>query len=187
MKKIFILVGPSGSGKTTLGEYLKTLGVPELVSHTTRKMRKGEIDGVTYHFIDKKEFNKIKRIEESEYDGNFYCLSKEEVDNKLAKFDKVFAITDIDGMRQVKEKYPVETVSIFIEVTIDEMIDRMIARGDSEENVAKRISHAIENNELENGKYCDYTIRNDELFKAKHSLDQVIRLEYFWDTQKKAL
>lgn len=42
MKKIFILVGPSGSGKDTLGSFLIQEGIPELISHTTREMRKGE-------------------------------------------------------------------------------------------------------------------------------------------------
>ena len=183
MRKIFVLVGPSGSGKTTLGEYLKSLGIPELVSHTTRRMRKGEIDGVTYHFINKEEFDSIEKVEYSEYAGNYYCLSKKEVENKLSKHNRVFAITDINGMKQVKEKYPEETISIFIEVTTNEMINRMMVRGDSEENIAKRINHAIENGELDNHKYCDYTIRNDKLYKAKHALDKIIRLEWFLDSQ----
>lgn len=185
MKKIFILVGPSGSGKTTLGRYLESLGIPELVSHTTREPRKGEIEGKSYYFINKEEFDKIERVEYSNYSGNFYCLSKKEVENKLSNYEIVFAVTDINGMKQIKKQYPEETVSIFIEVTMDEMIDRMLERGDNKESIAKRMSNAVLNEELKNGKYCDYIVRNNELHKAQHSLDQIIRLERFVEQQKK--
>ena len=184
MKKIFILVGPSGSGKTTLGRYLESLGIPELISHTTRKPRKGEIEGKTYYFINKKEFDKIEKIEYSEYAGNYYCLSKKEIDNKLNQYNTVFAITDIHGMRQVKKQYPEETISIFIEVTMDEMIDRMLQRGDNEDNIAKRMSNAVLNNELENGKYCDYIVRNDKLYKSQLALNKIIKQEKFVEQQK---
>lgn len=178
-KRIFLLIGPSGSGKDTLGEHLKSKGIPELVSHTTRKMREGEIDGVNYHFITKEKFNKIERIEESNYSGNFYALSKSEVDSKLKEFNSVFAIVDINGYEQIKEKYPEETVSIYIEVTLDEMAYRMRQRGDKKEDIAKRISNAILTDELSNGKECDYIIRNEDgLFNlSKEALDKIIILE----------
>lgn len=178
-KKIFLLIGPSGSGKDTLGEYLKSKGIPELVSHTTRKMRDGEIDGINYHFISEEEFNKIERIEESKYSGNFYALSKSEVDSKLKEFNSVFAIVDINGYKQIKEKYPEETISIFIEVTLDEMAYRMKQRGDKKEDIAKRISNAILTDELSNGNECDYIIRNKEGFfdLSKEALDKIIILE----------
>lgn len=178
MKKIFVLVGPSGSGKTTLGEHLKSKGIPELVSHTTREMRKGEIDGVTYYYISKEEFDALDKIEYSEYAGNFYCLSRQEVEDKLSKYNYVFAITDIHGVQQIKKHYPQETVSIFIDVTFDEMVERMKERGDSKENIASRVAHAIISDELENGKYCDYIIRNDKLQKAKLALNRIIQLEH---------
>lgn len=183
MKKIFILVGPSGSGKTTLGAYLKSIGIPELVSHTTRKKRNGEINGISYYFISKEEFNNLEKIEYTNYDNNFYCLSKKEVEEKLHKYNNVFTITDINGVEQIKKKYPNETVAIFIETTIEEMIDRMKKRGDSKEKIADRIAHAIINDELENGKYCDYTIRNDDLEKAKLALSRIIQLENFIEGQ----
>jgi guanylate kinase len=177
MKKILVLVGPSGSGKDTLGTYLKENSVPELISHTTRKKRKGEIEGVSYNFVTKEDFDKIEKIEYSEYAGNYYCLSKNEVENKLHCTDMVFAITDINGMEQIKEQYPEETISIFISVTREEMEERMRERGDSEENIQKRIQNSIDNKELENGKYCDYIIRNDVLEEAKEKIDRILYAE----------
>lgn len=177
MKKIFLLIGPSGSGKDTLGSLFKDAGIPELVSTTTRKMRKGEVDGISYNFINKEEFNKIDKIEESEYAGNFYCLSSEEVNSKLKDYDSVFAIVDIEGSKQIKEKYPKETITIFIEVTIEEMIARMRARGDKTSDIADRVRNAILNDELNNGEFCDYVIRNKELDMAEKYLKEIILLE----------
>ena len=48
---IYVLMGPSGSGKTVLSNVLKSLGIEELVSHTTRKPRHGETDKSTYYFV----------------------------------------------------------------------------------------------------------------------------------------
>lgn len=177
IRKIFLLVGPSGSGKTTLGEYLKKISIPELVSHTTRKIRNGEVNGKTYYYTTKEEFDKTEKIEYSEYAGNYYCLSKDEVENKLNKHKQVFAIVDINGARQIKKIYPKETVSIFIEVTFDEMFERMKERGDSKKDIAKRISNAILNDELSNYDKCDYVIRNEYFETAKQSLKQIIKLE----------
>lgn len=176
-KKIFILVGASGSGKTTLGNYLKSIGIPELVSHTTRAMREGEVDGISYNFISKEDFVKIEKVEHAEYSGNYYCLSKKEVDEKLSQSDNVFAVTELKGLEQIKERYPEETVSIFIKVTLDEMVERMKARGDSKENIANRVSNAILNDELDNEYKCDYSITNDSLDKSKLVLEKIVKLE----------
>lgn len=181
MKKIFLLVGPSGSGKTSLGKYLTEIGIPELISHTTREIREGEIDGLTYYYVNKDEFNKIEKIEYSEYSGNYYCLSKKEIEDKLNKFKHVFVIVDINGVRQIKEKYPEETISIFIEVTLEEMIQRMEERKDSISDIANRVYHAVMSKELLNGTKCDYTIRNKDFEEAKEALNKIVKLELVYN------
>jgi len=69
---IYVIIGPSGSGKTTLGDYFRSLGMNELVSHTTRKMRPGEVDGISYHYVTEEEISVIDKIEESVYAGIKY-------------------------------------------------------------------------------------------------------------------
>lgn len=174
-KKIFILVGASGSGKTTLGGFLKDMGIPELVSHTTRPMRDGEVEGVSYYFVSKGEFDKTDKIEYSEYAGNYYCLSKKETMDKLSKNKAVFAITDINGMTQIKEKYPNFVVPIYISIEKTETIEeRMSKRGDKAENIKKRIQNAIENDEFSNYKYCKYIIDNNG--DLENAVTQLIKI-----------
>lgn len=178
-KQIYILIGASGTGKTTLGEYLKSLGVPEMVSHTTREMRVGEIPGVTYHYVSQEEFEQLDKIEYTEYpvgSGRKYCLSREEVDFKLSNHNKVFAITDYVGVEQLKISYPGIVKVIYIHIPIEEMENRMRSRGDSEESINGRLKQAIETDELSNAKLADYTIENRDLEESKKEIKRIISL-----------
>lgn len=175
--KIFILVGPSGSGKDTLGKVFTETGIPELISHTTRTIRDGEVDGVDYNFVTKEEIEEIEMIERSVYSGNIYGISKKEIDSKTSKHGNVFIITDINGMKQIEEIYKERVVPIFISVTLSQMIARMILRGDKEKDVLDRISHCIDNRELENIHKLKYVIINDDLQKAKEDLLLIIKKE----------
>lgn len=56
--KIVVLYGKSASGKDTILQELLTKGFQPIISHTTRPMREGEVDGKDYHFISIKEFLK---------------------------------------------------------------------------------------------------------------------------------
>lgn len=178
-KRIILLMGASGSGKTTLGMFLRELGIPELISHTTRQPRVGEVEGDPYHFITKEEFDKIDKVEETEYAGNFYCLAKSEVEDKLKKFKRVYCITDSYGMQHIRQKYGDMVKVIYISVTLAEMKKRMKDRGDSEEVIEKRIQNAIKNNELGNGSKADSIVRNDNLLKAKRDLLKEISFKLY--------
>ena len=67
--KLVLYTGSSGVGKgTIMAELLKrNPNIRLSVSNTTRKPRKGEIDGVHYNFVTKEQFEKL--IEEGFYDG----------------------------------------------------------------------------------------------------------------------
>lgn len=176
-RKIFILMGGSGTGKTTLGDYLKEVGVPEMISHTTRDMRVNEVDGTTYYFIRREDFDSIDKIEWTEYpknSGRMYCLSRSEVEGKLAHHGRVFAITDRNGMEQVKEQYPEETVVIYLTISMEEMERRMRSRGDNEEAIQVRLKQARVTKELENHAYADYVIENVELEGSKRQLRNIV-------------
>ena len=56
-----ILSPPSGAGKTTITKKIqqKYQSFKISVSHTTRKPRPNEVDGVDYHFITHEKFKKM--------------------------------------------------------------------------------------------------------------------------------
>ena len=181
-KRLYCLVGASGSGKTTLAQYLKKDGVVELVSHTTRKPREkdGEVHGIHYYFITDEEFDKLEKIEESPYAGEYrYCLSVDEVEGKFENYDRLFAIVDLNGANQVKDNCKnrnIDVKMIYIQTDLEVMRARMEARGDSEENIVKRLNFAQQSDELANGKYADYIIDNrGSLEESVNKLLEIVR------------
>ena len=176
-KQIIVLMGASGSGKTTIGIYLKELGIPEIISHTTRPKREGEVDGVTYYYVTKEEFDKIDRIEEVQYQDHFYCISRNEIENKFKTSDLLFVICDVNGMEQVKANYPDQVTVIYLYISMEEMEKRMRDRGDSEENIQKRLAYANATDELENGKFADVMIENTDLSNTKKIVLQTLKMK----------
>lgn len=155
-KEILAIVGPSGSGKTSIGAgSLKEQGIPEIVSHTTRAPREGEIEGVTYYYVTKEDFDKLDKVEEVCYSGNWYCISKEEIEAKFKLSNELVIVVSIEGVHALRENgYNVK--SIFMNIDRETCIQRMIKRGDTLEAIEKRVKNFEETKEFENGQYCDY-------------------------------
>lgn len=138
MKNIIILVGPSGSGKSTLEQ---KLNLQKIVSHTTRKKRDDEVNGVDYHFVTKSFFreNEEDFIEMVDFGGNFYGVHKD----SIPKEDSVL-VAEPNGLKQMiefsKRNGDLNIFSIFLDVSEDEQRERMFDRGDSSEMIDKRLS-----------------------------------------------
>ena len=141
MKKIIILVGPSGSGKSTLEAMLvKELGCSKIVSHTSRAPRAGEIDGVDYHYVDKDYFNNNLEdfLEVVNFGDNFYGVHKDSLPDGLSVL-----VAEPNGAVQIseysKKHREVSTLMIYLDVSKETQVKRMLSRGDSEEMVSKRM------------------------------------------------
>jgi len=181
MQKVIILSGPSGVGKNTLGDFLLAQ-FPELsysVSATTRDIRKGENDGVDYHFMNNESFEeKIHQDELLEwqevYAGTYYGTLKSELDriNQLNRFPLL--VVDVFGAINVMKNLKFKPLSIFIQAPSLEILEkRLTARGtDSAEKIAKRIEKASV--EMRESIQFDLTIINDDLPKAQLQLKEVV-------------
>lgn len=169
---IIVLIGPSGSGKDTIGYKLAKMGIPQLVSFTTRDMRPGEVHGEDYYFVDEEQLKILDIVEQTEYSGNKYGLLKSEVDKSLEKNKNVYFIANADGARQIQRMYPGEVVPFWLEADAKLMRIRMYNRGDSEENIQERISHAMDNGELEEPK----GIRELKVLIANNTPEDLVRL-----------
>lgn len=177
-QRILLLLGPSGCGKTTLGQKLAEVGIPELVSHTTRAMRKGEIPGRSYHFVTPEEFNQIQMIESVCYAGKQYGISYQEVEAKLKEHSQVFAVVDINGVRCIKEAFGGLVTVCFIQADEEILATRMRNRGDAEELVQQRLAYMKEHAEAENYRYADVIIDNtktlDDAWQQLHAFVQTL-------------
>lgn len=174
MKKIIALYGLSAAGKSTLAEYLSSIGVPQVISHTTRNVRANEIPGMHYYYVDDETFENTQKIEEGIYDGFRYGISKHELEDKLSKYDMICAIVEIQGLRSLKRIYGDIVEAIFITAPNELIFKRFIQR----ETPVIKISDRVElNNEMiNNGDFhlADYIIENINLNDSIIRLDSII-------------
>jgi guanylate kinase len=176
MKTIYLLLGSSGVGKTTLGNYLKQMGIPELISTTTRPPRKGEVHGENYYFVTPKEFIDTPMVEFTPYDasGFVYGTSQAEIDRVSSFSDVCFAIVDKIGVEQYREKFEDKVKVIYIYAPPIILMDRMTKRGDPMEKINQRIRHAVSTRENENIKLADFCIVNKDLDSAVRQLWAIV-------------
>lgn len=157
---IYIIIGPSGSGKTLVGEYFKEKGIKELISHTTRAPRPGEVEGISYHFVDEKTFLETEKVEENFYAGNHYGVSLEEIETKTKDSD-VFAVTDINGAKAFRQKYGNKVRIFYVDSSPRKLRERMKRRGDSKESIRRRIDTYRKNHEAKQRFYADVILNNN--------------------------
>ncbi|ENN94940.1 guanylate kinase [Bartonella vinsonii] len=165
---LFILSSPSGVGKSTLSRLLLKDGQLELsISMTTRQRRLSEVDGLHYHFISKKEFERKRDgdefIEWAEVHGNYYGTLRESVENILrAGRDMLFDI-DYQGTEQLQKKMPEDTVSVFIlPPSMKELISRLHRRAEDNQDVINlRLRNA--RTEMQHWRSYDYIVINEDL------------------------
>lgn len=175
MKTIVCLIGPSASGKTSLGNYLKNyLGCNEIISDTTRQPRAGEIHGKDYYFRTDTEFDELDMLEEVKYAGNRYGTSVNEIESKAKKEGPaLFAVVTYEGYKNMKRLYP-NTISVYINTSKQNCIKRMEERGDSIEEIAKRIINYQAEQEFDNIKKCDFVVDNECFEDAANQLKSIL-------------
>jgi len=120
------------------------------VSHTTRKPRKGEEDGVAYNFVSRdaflKEVEANKFIEWAEYAGNCYGTSVDAVKRVQEAGQIVLLDIDMQGVQSVKALGPkvIDAYYImFVPPSVEELERRLKGRGDtSPQAMRKRLDTA---------------------------------------------
>ena len=177
--KLFIISAPSGAGKTSLVKALlqRMPNVVVSVSHTTRAMRPGEVDGKDYYFIStdvfKKMLNQDAFLESAQVFDNFYGTAQESVTKQLEKGMDVILEIDWQGAAQVRSRIA-ETVSVFILPPSKRELElRLQGRGqDSEATIAKRMNAAKD--EISHFDEFDHLLLNDDFDTALQDLMRLL-------------
>ncbi|MCI0401828.1 MAG: guanylate kinase [Gammaproteobacteria bacterium] len=178
--KLYIISAPSGAGKTTLIRALLE-STPELelsVSFTTRPKRPNERDGIDYHFIDEKEFE--RRIESGQFleyakvFDHYYGTSRAWVERELAQGSDVLLEIDWQGAQQVRKIIP-DTVSIFILPPSYKALEgRLRQRGaDDQDTITRRMRDAV--SEVSHYHEYDYMVLNEKFETALEDLRAIVR------------
>ena len=176
-----ILSSPSGAGKTTITKKIqqKYQSFKISVSHTTRKPRPNEVDGVDYNFISKKEFEdlikKKKFYEYAKIFENYYGTHKKTID-ELSKTNDIIFDIDWQGTKQLSKFKNLNLVKIFlIPPDKKELKNRLIKRNqDSIEEVEKRFKAF--DNDVKKWKDYDYILVNENLDNCYKQIEKIIKL-----------
>ncbi|MCY1295360.1 Guanylate kinase [compost metagenome] len=177
---LYIISAPSGAGKTSLVKALVD-AVPQIrvsVSHTTRAMRPGEVDGVNYHFVARAQFEAMLErgefLEHAQVFDNLYGTSQRWLEQTLAEgYDLILEI-DWQGAQQVRKLMP-QAKSVFILPPTQEALrHRLTNRGqDSSEIIERRMREAV--SEMSHYVEYDYIVINDDFAHALADLKAIFR------------
>lgn len=176
---LYTVSAPSGAGKTSLVKALieSTEQIQVSVSHTTRPMRPGEIDGINYHFVSNEDFNAMLAedafLESAKVFDNQYGTSRSWVEETLQQGIDVILEIDWQGAEQIKKMLPCTAVFI-LPPSKEELESRLTNRGqDDSDIIAKRMSEA--QSEMSHYPSADFLVINDDFDTALGDLRALIR------------
>ena len=180
---LVILSGVAGAGKDTVKqEILKRMeNVITLPSYTSREIRNTDVEGKTYHFVTKEQFEEmIKNDEFYEYDvhhNNYYGTSRKLLNEKIKSGKIIIKDIDVNGTEHLQDllKTNTKVVTIFLRVPKDELERRLKERTDSPAEIRLRLSR-FEYEESKINLY-DYVLKNDDLEKTVKIVMTIIENE----------
>ncbi|WP_458120858.1 guanylate kinase [Paenibacillus sp. Z6-24] len=158
---IVIFQGPSASGKSTLQA---RLGLPRVVTWTSRSPRPGEQDGREYHFATREQMELMHRqglmLEISEYRGNLYGTSIRSLEEDGHSSQVRSSVMDARGARLVKELLGERALLIGVSASREQLARRLFERKVSIEEQELRMASFDE--EMAALSQCDLIIRNGD-------------------------
>lgn len=180
---MLVISSPSGAGKSTIARTLmerdRQIGMS--VSVTTRQRRQSEIEGVHYHFVSQREFERMRDsdslLEWAEVHGNFYGTPRDPVELAMSEGRDMLFDIDWQGAQQLQDKMKADVVSIFIlPPTMAELQSRLHRRAEDTEQV---IQTRLENSraEISHWREYDYVIVNDDLDAAFDAVQSIVKAE----------
>ena len=182
---LIVVSGPSGAGKGTICKRLleKNPNLGYSISATTRAPRTGEVNGVNYWFLSKKEFQKMIAedglLEWAEVYGNYYGTPAQKVRDSLTEGKNILLEIDTQGAALVREKFPEGVYIYILPPSLEELKRRIIGRGtDSAESIERRLSCAREEIGCASEQY-NYLVLNDEVELAVKRVETIIEAEQY--------
>ena len=177
---MLILSSPSGAGKTTLTKKIqqKYQNFKISVSHTTRKPRSNEIEGVDYFFTSHEEFKKNitnnKFYEYAKIFDNFYGTSRDSVYELLKNHNNILFDIDWQGTQQLSRFKELKLIKIFLlPPDKKELENRLIQRNQDNINIISKRLKAYDN-DIHHWTDYDHVIINDNLEHCFSQIEKII-------------
>jgi len=176
---LYTVSAPSGAGKTSLVNALVASCDDLLVSisHTTRAIRPGEVDGVNYHFTGEAQFlamlERGEFLEHARVFGNLYGTSSLWVEEQLGQGRDVILEIDWQGARQVKRLMPAAQAIFILPPSREALRERLTSRGQDDEAVIEtRLGEAVE--EMSHYVEADFLVVNEDFDRALQELQAIV-------------
>ncbi len=175
---LYVISAPSGAGKTSLVQAV-VAALPDVVvsvSHTTRKMRDGEVDGRDYHFIGEQHFLEMiaddQFLEHASVFGNRYGTSRQHIQQQLDSGRDVILEIDWQGARQIRQLMSGCKSIYILPPSIQALRDRLKGREqDSDDVIESRMHEAV--SEMTHYGEFDYIVINDDFEQARVELASI--------------
>ncbi len=177
---VVVVSAPSGAGKTTVLARVRA-ELPAIrfsVSHTTRPPRRGERDGLDYHFVDRETFLRLRGenrlLESAEVHGNLYGTGVAELERAQAERKDLLLDIDVQGAEQVRARIE-DAVTVFIlPPSYEALAKRLRGRAqDGEETIRRRLAAAAR--EIGAFERYDYAVVNEDLDACVEEVKCIVR------------
>lgn len=177
--RVFVITGASGTGKTTVASYLvKHFHMHQVVTHTTRKPRPGEVDGVDYYFESPVSIKQRHLLESVTYDGHLYGSSEEGLAAGWQAGQDDVIVLETVGAARYHQLFGDRCVVIYLTVSPAVSLgDRMQQRGESLARIKAR-QNSVEDRR---DRTCPpsivdfaHVIINDNWQRTRDELDQLV-------------
>lgn len=176
-----VISGPSGVGKSTiLGRLARRLSFVFSVSATTRPPRKGEVEGVDYHFVSRTAFEEMIRerqlVEWAEYGGHLYGTPLASIAEARCRDGNLVVLDiELEGARQVRSSFP-DALLIWIDPPSFEVLERRLRlRGDTDDAAMERRLHRARRDMTLAPALFDHIVVNDDLERAVEEIEALLR------------
>jgi guanylate kinase len=183
---LVIISGPSGVGKDTIIEALRRRAHdPEyryVVTCTTRAPRPGEVDGVDYLFLSRREFLRLRAarqlLETNEVHGNWYGSPRDQVRDAVSTGRHAVLKIDVQGAQKVKEQVSEAVLIFVVPPSLETLITRLRTRATetADELELRQRNAAIE---LARQHDYDHVVVNEtgQVERTAERIDQIIAEE----------
>ena len=180
--RLFVVSAPSGAGKTTLVEQLVALvpGLGMSRSYTSRPVRRGEADGIDYHYVSAERFLEMRDagefLEWAEVFGDYYGTSAADTECRLAAGEDLVLVIDVQGAAKVRER-GISFVGIFVLPPSFELLESRLRkrRRDPEDQMLRRLDTA--RREIHSIRDYEYVVINDQVDAAADRLRAIVLAE----------
>ena len=184
---LVVISGPSGVGKDAVIEALRrrpeARAMDYVVTYTTRARRAGEVDGVSYHFVDAEHFSAMRAagelLEASEVHGHWYGTPRDQVVDGLTLGRDVILKIDVQGARKVRRRVPQAVLIFMVAPSPEDLAARLRGRAtESADELELRQRDALR--ELARQSDYDYIVVNetDQVDRTAARIEEIIEAEH---------